>query len=287
MITFTKLGQYGRLGNQLYQYAALKSAALKHGYECKIPNPQKMNWHGQNCLLENFNLETEYLTEQDYKSIQHTLYVDEPLSGQYLNCFQDLKDNTDICGFFQNTQYFEDFSNQIIKELTPKKDLINRGLKTLNKFKRSKNIVSLHIRRGDQTDGTNPMYNAFYGTNPFDTSSVVGKLITQGLSYFQDCDILVFTGGSRTGDDTQDIQWAKTYFSDKKFIVSQTNDPVQDFVLMTLCDHNIITGPSSFSWWASYINPNPNKVVVAPIDYHFDGKFNLREGFYPKSWKLI
>lgn len=286
MLTFTQLGLHGRLGNQLYQYAALKSAALKYGYECKIPDPKKMTWHGQTCLLENFNIETDYLTEQDYKKINKVLNVPEPLPGVYIPCFENIQDNTDICGFFQNTKYFENYSTQIIKELTPKKYFIDKGLKILSKIKR-RNIISLHVRRGDQTDGTNPEYGYYHGNNPFDIRFPLGKHITESLSLFPDCDVLVFTGGSRTGDDSEDIAWAKNFFSDSKFIVSQTNDTLQDFILMSLCDHNIITGPSSFGWWASYLNPNPNKIVVAPIDYHLDGKSNLREGFYPKSWKLL
>jgi hypothetical protein len=287
MLTFTNLGKHGRLGNQLYQYAALKAAALKNGYECKIPNLNTASWHGQNCILENFNIEVDYMNAKDHKSIQNRMYVDEPVPGMFVNCFDNLKDNTDICGFFQNTKYFSDYSEQIIKELTPKIYFLEKGKKTIDKLKGNKNIVSLHIRRGDQTDGTNPIYNTFYGENPFDTNCLVGKLITQALSFFTESNILVFTGGSRTGDDTKDIQWAKNYFSDSKFIVSQTNDPMQDFTLMSLCDHNIITGPSTFAWWAAYVNPNPDKLVVAPVDFHFDGKFKLREGFYPKNWKLI
>ena len=287
MLTFTKLGIHGRLGNQLYQYAALKAAALKHGYECKIPYLNEASWHGQNCILEKFNIEAEYLNVKNYEDIQNRIYINEPVPGVFVNCFDNLKDNTDICGFFQNTRYFSDYSEQIIKELTPKKNFLEKGKKTIDKLKGNKNIVSLHIRRGDQTDGTNPIYNPFYGESPFDTNCLVGKLITQALSFFPESNILVFTGGSRTGDDTKDIEWAKKYFSDSKFIVSQTNDPMQDFTLMSLCDHNIITGPSTFSWWAAYINSNPDKLVVAPVDFHFDGKYNLREGFYPKNWNLI
>lgn len=287
MITFTNLGQYGRLGNQLFQYAALKSAALKHGYVCKIPNPKIMAWHGQECLLNSFNIEAEYLSESDYKYIKHQVFAHEPISGVYTSCLENISDDTDICGFFQNIKYFENYSAQIIKELTPKKNITDKAYRLLNKFREQKPIVSLHIRRGDLTDGTNPIYLKHYGANPFDLDSVIGKIIYRMSEEFSDAKIIVFTGGSRSGDDMHDIQWAKTYFSDKKFIVSQTNDPIMDFALMSLCDHNVITGPSTFSWWASYINPNPHKIVIAPIDFHLDGQSNLREGFYPKSWKLI
>ena len=39
MITFYELGNNGRLGNQLFQYAALKGLSTKREYDIKIPNP--------------------------------------------------------------------------------------------------------------------------------------------------------------------------------------------------------------------------------------------------------
>ena len=69
--------------------------------------------------------------------------------------------------------------------------------------------------------------------------------------------------------------------------MSETNNALQDFILMSLCDHNIISFASSFGWWAAYINSNSDKIVIAPEDYHLDKKYTLREGFYPKEWKLL
>jgi len=58
MITNFQLGQNGRLGNQLFQYAVLRAVSLRSGFESTIPDINSRNWHGQNCLLGNFNLKS-------------------------------------------------------------------------------------------------------------------------------------------------------------------------------------------------------------------------------------
>ena len=62
MITFYKLGTYGRLGNQFFQYAALKSLAIKNNYKLKILSNESTSWHGQKFLLPEFNLIEEQIS---------------------------------------------------------------------------------------------------------------------------------------------------------------------------------------------------------------------------------
>ena len=37
MLTFNGIGSLGRLGNQMFEYAAIRGIAAKHGYEWCIP----------------------------------------------------------------------------------------------------------------------------------------------------------------------------------------------------------------------------------------------------------
>jgi hypothetical protein len=58
MIIYPDLGEYGRLGNQLFQLAATISLANHTNTEARIAvNLNDKEWHGQKCLLHNFKLD--------------------------------------------------------------------------------------------------------------------------------------------------------------------------------------------------------------------------------------
>ena len=54
-----------------------------------------------------------------------------------------------------------------------------------------------------------------------------------------------------------------------------------DMLLMSLCDHHIIAN-SSFSWWGAWLNPDTNKIVVAPRKWFANGPDNA--DLTPESW---
>ena len=41
MLAFNNIGSLGRLGNQMFEYAALRGVAAKHGYDFMIPPPER------------------------------------------------------------------------------------------------------------------------------------------------------------------------------------------------------------------------------------------------------
>jgi hypothetical protein len=289
MITFLNLGKYGRLGNQLFQYAALKAAALRNNYECKLPNFEQYEWHGQNCLLNNFNIKYDVLHKEEEKFLKHNFEEYSSYAGVYTPILENIPNYSNINGFFQNTKYFFDFKEQIVDEICLKEHILKKQNEYIYSLKKNNtHLVSLHIRTGDMIDGTNPIYHKFYGSSPFDTSATFGNYISKCLDMYnseKNVKFIVFVGGSRSGNDVDDILWAKKYFVDSKFIVSESNDPIIDFARISLCDDNIISFSSTFSWWAAFTNKNKNKKVLCPKDFHFD---NIeRQNFYPNDWIII
>ena len=295
MITFHQLGGYGRLGNQLFQYAALKSLALKKNYEIKIPEPKSMNWHGQTCLLDQFNIDCEFLKEGDLNQIQSIF--NEIDSMEYDEDFWSTPDNTTLQGFFQSTLYFKEFSEQVKSELTPNKQWLDESKLILDEIKKENKgyeIVSIHMRRGDNVDGTDamPLYMNMYGKDDdFSWNSEYGSYLKKAIDTFKNKKVkfLIFTGGKKGDDDNlSDLNWCKKSFTGEEFIYPKKTSVMLDFSLIMNCDHNIMSHVSSFGWWAAYLNNNKNKIVVAPYNYHYENpKYNHRKGFYPKTYKLI
>jgi|TARA_R110002126_G_scaffold68293_1_gene172879 hypothetical protein len=295
MITFHRLGENGRLGNQLFQYAALRALSLENNYEIKIPNPTQRDWHGQSCLLENFNIGCDFLTASDLENLQF-LY-NEPDHMKYDENFFKIPDNSSINGFFQSTFYFGNFANQIKKELTPKEHITEQASERLSQIKSDYSgyeIVSLHLRRGDNTDWSNPnpKLSTMYGTNgELQNNSFYGRYLTAAKDNFKNRKVkfLVFTGGARSqnNENSNDIEWCQKNLEGEEYIIADKNTAMNDFSTIMNCDHNIISHISSFGWWAAYLNKNNNKEVIAPLHYHPDlENYTYREGFYPESWIL-
>ena len=294
MITFMSLGERGRLGNQLFQYAALKSLGIKKNYEVKIPPPLSKEWHGQRCMLDQFNIYCSFLYDANFEDILYS--YKEPYYITFDPNFFSIPDHLNIDRFFQSTLYFEGVEEEIKRELTPKDDLLLEGKEEIAKIKRDTgyNIVSLHLRRGDNTDQSNPCaeLNDMYGKDgDFSIDSFYGIYLREAMKKFvgKRVRFLIFTGGARFSDDNHsDVEWCKRNLRGDDFLYSEGQSSMQDFCRIMSCDHNIISHVSSFGWWAAYQNTNNEKIVVAPKNYHPDhDNFTHRKGFYPKDWILV
>lgn len=123
---------------------------------------------------------------------------------------------------------------------------------------RKTNSVSLHIRRGDYI--TSKITNKFHGTCCLGYYKKAMKLINKKVKnpkYF------VFS---------DDIYWVKKNLEIKNAFYVDDNVGDKSYIdmqLMSMCKHNIIAN-SSFSWWAAWLNNNPNKIVIAPKKWFND-----------------
>jgi len=284
MITFTRLGSYGRLGNQLFQYAILIAVGAENNYEVKIPYLDDKIWHGQKCLLNNFNITAKTLSSNDI--IEHNYVENKIYSIDVFN----ISDNTDLFGYFGNYQYLKKHEDLVIKELTPNDEILERNQKFMSKIKEKYPnylIVSLHIRRGDTSLD---MYSNIKTPEILDKNLEWWKYLSNAKNIFKDikCKFLVFTGGNRTDNTEFDYVWCKNNLNTEEFIYCDgiNNSTMDDFTMMYLSDAHILSPMSTLGWWVGFLNKKNNKITIAPKKYAYMAE-EISEGFYPDNFILV
>jgi hypothetical protein len=55
--------------------------------------------------------------------------------------------------------------------------------------------------------------------------------------------------------------------------------------LMKHCSHHVVAN-SSFSWWGAWLNPSPDKIVVAPRRWFTDASIDTSD-LVPRDWVRI
>ena len=124
MITFNNMGHYGRMGNQMFQYATLYSIAKTRGYEFGVPYKRKSANSYQNfCLDESFS----NLSAKDSSNAMPRAYAQEREFTYNPGIF-GIKDGTDVVGYFQSEKYFKDYRNQLLKEFDFKPEIKEKAL---------------------------------------------------------------------------------------------------------------------------------------------------------------
>jgi hypothetical protein len=244
MISFNNIGNCGRLGNQMFQYASLKGIAKKHGYSFCIPpkdffgtkDPKVLN---ANCdIYDVFDLQKNNIIDitNNVKLKESTINFDKDL-------FETCPDNVDIDGYFQSEKYFNHIEDEIRKDFVFDENLLIDANRFLAEFYPGQDVISLHIRRSDYSD--------FPDHHPICSIEYYKKAL---LLFPEECPVIIFTDDEKWCED-------QSFFDGDRFIISQENTVDFDLCLMTCCDYHIIAN-SSFSWWGAWLSKS--KKVVAP-----------------------
>lgn len=223
-ISFNFLGQYGRLGNQLFQFATIRGLANKHKYQFKIP---KENHELINCFtlrsLESINFGINNIHQQYHERFFN---FDKVL-------FDQCPDNIDLLGYFQSEKYFSHISHELKFDLTFRNEILQTAFTFLENLSKEP-IISLHVRRTD------------YVNHPRHGGCCTNEYYSNALDLFDKQLKVVVVSDDPLWIKTQDI------FKSDRFIVSNNNQFV-DLCIMSLCDYHIIAN-SSFSWWGSWLS---------------------------------
>ena len=256
MLTFNGIGSLGRLGNQMFEYAALRGIAAKHGYEWCIPPSDRKG-------IENYSLhECFKLSPERKEGLLENQYAQEPYFHFCQELFDTCPDNVSLHGFFQSWRYFANVQDEIREDFT----FHDEHLKPCQEMIESvKEPIMLHVRRGDPnlTDprGFKWSYTQCGSMHPVQPVEYYEKALAE---FPEDQPVIVFSDS---------IDWVKEqeFFAGDRFLLSEPQDkyadgsftPYADLCLMSLCSHAIIAN-SSMSWWGAWLQTNPDKMVFAP-----------------------
>lgn len=154
--------------------------------------------------------------------------------------------NNCIYGYFQSYKYFESCKTKFVKMLhNPYSQMVES---TIHQFKNNMlTPVSIHVRRTDYLSLSHIHLNLSY------------EYYSNAISHFstENSIFIIFS------DDVTFIQNEPLFQNLPHKIIVENPDDEFCFWLMSACTHNIIAN-SSYSWWASYVNSNPTKLVIAP-----------------------
>lgn len=121
--------------------------------------------------------------------------------------------------------------------------------------------VSVHVRRGDYLT---PENQALFGG--ICTDSYYIEAIRRMRERYPQCRFYLFCNDREWGSQEQWEEEGPTRICLPEKTESAGKNRVTDyaeFLLMSRCKHHILAN-SSFSWWASYLNSNSDKTVLAP-----------------------
>jgi hypothetical protein len=256
-LSFNSLGNYGKIGNQMFQYASLKGIALSNGVDYVIP--PKEHFGTQYPL--NSKLDDCFDIICQRRLTNYNTYEEKSFSFQK-DLMEGINFDLNLHGYFQTEKYFSNYREEILKDFKFKSEILNSCLDFISSYAE---IISLHIRRADYVGNPN------HPVQPLSYYKIALSMIGKDLS------VIVFS---------DDPSWCKEqeFFADDKFLISE-NNPYVDLCLMTLCDYHIIAN-SSFSWWGSWLSNS--KMTIAPKNW-FGGEAikNDTSDLYCKKWIIV
>lgn len=267
----------GGLGNQMFQYALYKQL-ISMGKTVKMDDEAGFREDAQrDPALAAFGVAYEKASRQEIiemtdASMAFTARVRRKLFGRRSHsyfeeskCFQSKIfdwDNVYLEGYWQSEKYFPDVAGSLRKELSLESVRKNRekgyGLSAqaesyLQQMEQGES-VSIHVRRGDYLL---PQNQELFGD--ICTEQYYEKAVKMVLEKHPGCTFYLFTN---------DREWAleelKKHAGFPVVLIELPGDKdYETLILMSRCRHNILAN-SSFGWWASFLNDNPDKLVLAP-----------------------
>lgn len=277
------------LGNQLFQYAYARALQLRTGGKVYLDInrtfkiPLEARGVEREYSLDKFNIQLPVCNDvgKKYFFLEQRNWLQKCLFNLSKDCaivpgfyreenilykesLRHVHGNIYLMGWFQNENYFKEYRNTLLQDLTPRHKIkISSFLR--NTLKRE-NTVSVHIRRTDFIKGKNELPVSYYET----AKSYIEKYIA--------CpQYLIFS---------DDSEWVRQHmdFGSSAFFMSEENlGDYEELFVMSRCRNNIIAN-STFSWWGAWLNQNERKMVIGPKVWRIHGRQDVERNVMPDDW---
>lgn len=273
----------GGLGNQLFQIATVLAYSWKYSL---IPILKKTKDSIGRVRPRPTYWDTVFQKIHASKDLPHRLIVFDERGFNFHKIphpyiFENFNSSNGIIfnGYFQTAKYFDEFRERLLTCLfiikASEKEYLKKKYPEI--FNEEKITISVHIRRDDNVSHPLPdFFPNLWNTDYYHRSiaCIQEKISSKNLKF-----III----------SDDPFWAKEYmkndFPNLNPIFPHEKDYL-DLYLMSCCKHHIIAN-SSFSWWAVYLNINPEKIITAPkVWFGPEGPPNW-DDIYMDNWIII
>lgn len=270
-VSFNHLGNVGRLGNCMFQYATVLGAARSSGHEpvCNLSAVPLM----KECFV--LGSVRDGVVDRNFRVFNEQEGV-FGFSPQVLSL--PLEFNVDLYGYFQTEKHFKHVADEVKKNFTFVDEIKSKALSFFPD--ESARYVSVHVRRSDYThlQEIHPCPSVDY--------------YREALESFSDHIPVVFS---------DDIEWCKEAFVSLSCVLK--NDPIFvdsnpiskdnstqsditgyiDMCAMSMCDGHVIAN-SSFSWWGAWLGGGK---TVAPKTWFGANGYKNWQDIYYEGWLIL
>ena len=237
------------LGNQMFQYATGYALAKRAGLPHMLDTSWFRSTDHERKPHEEFIL--HHFTLDTPEAVMHPATVKEERSLIY----QRLPSKPcHLVGYWQSERYFADVRDDLLEMFTPR--VADTSVPA---------DVAIHVRRGDK------LTSRWIGIADED---YYDKAIAGFRRHLGNPTFAVWS---------DDPDWATEFFP-AEFTVHPVGDAVGDLYAMSRCRHQIIAN-STFSWWAAWLNTNPDKRIIWPDMVSRSHPPVSETDYIPASWK--
>ncbi len=282
----------GGLGNQMFQYAFFLQ--MQHlGYPCKFYFDQSQFIHNGPEIDRVFDLHLPMATDEELDRVlgrnknifsRITRKLGRQASTTYWEHDKGYRYKPELFiqvrpvylqGCWLSPLYFRDIEAQVRKAFRfPEiNDAENKEMAEL--IKHSACSVAVHARFGDYLSSATHLN--------LDYRDYVEKAIHR-LPGTVSRDFFIFSddiGQAKSTLEGMMIENSRIHFISG----NHREQSWKDMVLMSMCHHQVIAN-STFSWWAAWLNDNPEKIVIAPKNWFTKKEWNLND-MLPAEWIKI